>query len=129
MGTVFRKTFTKPIPANAETFTRKGERFARWNDRKGKKNTARLTRGKGGTDRLLIESAFFVAKYRDGSGAVQVVPTGCKDETAARQVLADLERKAELVRSGVLTPAEAVIGERQATLLPHHLDSYDEHLR
>ncbi len=35
MGTVYRKTFTKPVPAGAETFTRKGQRFARWKDRKG----------------------------------------------------------------------------------------------
>ncbi len=29
---VYRKTYTKPLPAGAELLTRKGERFARWQD-------------------------------------------------------------------------------------------------
>ena len=45
MGTVIKKTVTKPVPAGAETFVRKGERFARWKDRKGKMRTAPLTVG------------------------------------------------------------------------------------
>jgi hypothetical protein len=128
MGTVFRKTFTKPVPAGAETFSRKGERFARWKDRKSKTRTAPLTTGQDGSDRLLIESPFFVAKYRDGDGAVQTVSTGCPDETAARQVLADLERRAELVRSNVMTAAEAAIGDHQGTPFAGHLDAYMTYL-
>jgi hypothetical protein len=124
---VFRKTFTKPLPDGAETFTRKGERFARWKDRRGKSRTAPVTTGEGGADRIILESPYYVAKYRDGAGAVQVVPTGCRDETAARQVLADLERQAELVRSGVMTRAEAAIGEHQAKPLAEHFDAYGEH--
>jgi integrase len=129
MGTVFRKTFRKPLPVGAEIHVRKGERFARWKDRKGKTRTAPLTAGKDGAERITLESPYFVAKYRDGAGVVQVVPTGCKDETAARQVLADLERKAELVRSGVMTAAEASIGKHQAAALGEHIDAFDEHLR
>jgi hypothetical protein len=30
MGTVYRKTFTKPLPPGAELFTRKGQQLARW---------------------------------------------------------------------------------------------------
>lgn len=95
MGTVSRKAFTKPLPAEAEIILRKGERLARWKDRKGKTKTAPLTTGKDGTERLLLESPCFVAKYREGAGIVHVVPTGCRDETAARQRLADLERQAD----------------------------------
>jgi hypothetical protein len=50
MGTVYRKTATKPLPEGAETFTRKGNRLARWKDAKGKTRTAPLTTGKDGTD-------------------------------------------------------------------------------
>ena len=52
---------------------------------------------------------------------------GCRDETAARQVLADLERKAEQVRSGVMTAAEAAIGDHQAAPLTEHFAAFDEH--
>lgn len=57
MGTVFKKTVTKPLPAGAETFTRKGERFARWRDAKGRKRTARLTVGQDGPERIALETA------------------------------------------------------------------------
>jgi hypothetical protein len=33
MGSVFKKTYTKPLPAGAELFSRKGQRFARWKDK------------------------------------------------------------------------------------------------
>ena len=47
------------------------------------------------------------------AGVVRTEATGCKDETAARQMLADLERRAELVCSGVMSAAEAIIGDHQ----------------
>ena len=93
MGTVFRKQTTRALPRGAEIMVRKGERCARWKDRKGKTRTAPLTKGKGGADRIVTESPYYVAKYRDGSGVLRVKPTGCRDETAARQVLAELERR------------------------------------
>src|SRR5262245_29409434 len=114
------------MPPGAEIIVRKGERFARWKC-KGKTRTAPLTVGQDGTDRILTESPYYVAKYRDGAGAVQTVATGCRDETAARQVLADLERKAELVRSGVMTAAEAAIGDHQAAPLADHFAAFDQH--
>jgi hypothetical protein len=110
VGTVFRKQVTRPLPAGAEILVRKGQRLARWKDRKGKARTAPLTLGKDGSERIVTESRYFVAKYRDGAGVVRVEATGCRDETAARQVLADLERRAELVRSNVMTAAEAAVG-------------------
>src|SRR5262245_53313458 len=128
MGTVFRKTYTKPLPAGAETFVHKGERFARWKDRQGRTRKAPLTVGKkDGAERVIHESPFFVAKYRDGAGVVRVEPTGCRDETAARQVLADLERKAELVRSNVMTASEAAISNHQSVPLADHFDAFDEY--
>jgi len=65
MGTVFKKQVTKPLPTGAETFVRKGERFARWKV-KGKTRTARLTTGQDGSARIIIESGKWFAKYRDG---------------------------------------------------------------
>lgn len=129
MGTVLKKTVTKRLPTGSETFVRKGERFARWKDRRGKTRTAPLTVGKDGSDRIVIESSKWFAQYRDGAGVLQLVPTGCRDETAARRVLAELERKAELVRSGVITAAEAAAGQHQATPLEEHFAGFEEHLR
>src|SRR5262249_56368374 len=50
-------------------------------------------------------------------------------EQGARQVLADVERRAELVKANVITAAEAAVGEQKVLPLDAHFDAYDEHLR
>ena len=129
MGAVYRKTYTKPLPVSAEMFTRKGERFARWKDSKGKTRTAPLTVGRDGSDRIVVKAGTYTAKYRDGSGIVQEKATGCRDETAARSVLAELERRAELVKANVMTAADDSIADHQDTPLAEHFGGYVTHLR
>jgi len=120
MGTVFRKTATKAIPTGAKIIVREGQRLAQWKPTKGKARTAPVTVGKDGSERIVITARTFTAKYRDGSGVVCEVATGCRDEAAARSVLADLERRAEKVRGGILSPAESgMIDHRNAMLTEH----------
>ena len=128
MGTVYRKTFTKPLPDDAEIVARKGNRFAKWKDRKGKARTAPLTTGRDGSERIVVESATYLAKFRDGEGIVQEVSTGCRDITAAKAKLAALERRAELVKGNVMTPSEDKIGRHQDTLLETHVAGYITHM-
>ncbi len=128
MGSVYRKTVTKPLPAGAEIFTRKNERFARWKNTKGRTRTAALTIGNDDSERIVITASTFTAKYRDGAGVVREVATGCKDETAARSVLRDLERRAELVKAGVMTSTEDAVADHQATPLVRHFTDYSAHL-
>ncbi len=127
MGTVYRKTFTKPLPAGAELFVRKGERFARFKDAKGRSRTEAVTTGTDGADRLLIVAGTYTAKYRDGSGVVREVATGCRDKTAAESVLGELERRAELVKAGVMTSGENSVADHQSTPLSTHFATYLEH--
>ena len=123
MGTVFRKQTTRPLPTDAELFTKAGQRFARWKSGK-RTRTAKLTIGRDGADRIVTESPTFLAKYRDGQGFVCEVSTGCRDESAARSVLGELERRAELVKSGVMTTAEDAVAVHQHTALTEHLSEY-----
>src|SRR6516164_7049402 len=97
MGSLFRKTVTRPL--------------------------------QNGADRIRDESATYVARYRDGNGLVVEVSTGCRDKTAAQNVLADLERQAEKVRAGLLTPAEARSSEHLSKPLREHLDAYIESMK
>lgn len=123
MGTVYRKTVTRPIPPNAEVVTRAGEQLARWKGRDGKPRTAPVRGG-----RIITTAATFTAKFRDGEGIVREVATGCRDEQAARRILADLERRAELVRAGVMTAAEDAIADHQTTPLADHFAAFDRAL-
>ncbi len=128
MGTVFKRSSTKPLPVGAELFARKGERFARWTTAKGKTKTASVvvpTEGTfAGQERIVVETPTYTAKFRDGAGHVRTVATGCKDETAARAVLAGLEKRAEKVRSGIITTAENAMADHQHTKLSEHLAEF-----
>ena len=128
MGTVFKKQTTRPLPSGAELFTKGGQGFARW--KAGKRTrTAKLTTGRDGSERIVTESPTFLAKYRDGSGLVCEVSTGCRDEAAARSVLGELERRAELVKSGVMTVAEDNIADHQAVPLADHIAVFAESMK
>ena len=128
MATVYKKTFTKPLPQGAGTFTRKGQRYARWKTAKGKTRTARVTAGQDGSERIIMEAVTFTAKYRDGSGRIVEKATGCRDETAARSVLAALVKRSEQVRSGIITPAQDAVADHQNTPLAEHVEAYLTHL-
>ena len=105
MGTIFRKTYTKPLPDGAEIQIRKDKRVARWKDGSGKTRTAKVTTGKDGSNRIISVSGTYTAKYRDGEGVVRERSTSCRDQAAARQVLRDLEKRADMVRSNFRTAA------------------------
>jgi integrase len=124
MGSVFKKAVTRPLPPGAEFIIRQGVRLARWRDGKGKIRTAPVTTGRDGTDRIREESSTYFARHRDGNGIVVETPTGCRDKTAAQRVLSDLERRAEMVRSGLLTSAEDRIADHLTIPVCEHFDAY-----
>jgi integrase len=124
MGTVYKETFTKPIPAGAKLIVRKGKRLAEYKDAKGKTRTAPLT---AAGDRIIVEAGTYTAKYRDGSGIVRKVSTGCRDESAARSVLTDLVKRAEKVKGGILTADEAAAIDHQGTPLAEHVAAFIDH--
>jgi integrase len=126
MGTVFKKTFTKPLPPTAKIIVRKGQRLAQWQDAKEKTRTAPLT---AAGDRITVEAGTYTAKYRDGSGIVREAATGCRDESAARSILGKLERRAELVKGEVLTASEDAVIDHQTTPLAEHIAAYLDHQR
>jgi integrase len=129
MGTVYKKSVTKPLPLGAELLVKGGERIARWKPAKGKSRTAPVTTGRDGSLRIVVTVGTYIAKFRDGSGHVCEVSTGCRDEDAARSVLGKLERRAELVKSEVISAAEAATADHQTSPLADHFAAYVEYLR
>jgi len=128
MGSVFKKTDTKPLPIEAELFEKSGKPFARVKPAKGRAVTYAVTTGKDGSQRIVVEAGTYLAKFRDGSGIVREVSTGCRDEGAARCVLNELERRAELVRSGVITSNEDRVADHQRSSIAEHFEDYEQHL-
>ena len=129
MGTVYRKAYTMPMPAGAELFERHGVQMARWKLRNGKVRSAEVAGGDGGQIRVRGRSPFYMAKYRDGTGKIVEVSTGCRDETAAKQVLADFLKRSERVRAGLLTPTEDAVIDQRSVSLDQHVAAYMACLR
>jgi hypothetical protein len=128
MGFVYRKPYTMPLPACAEIIERGGERLARWKARNGRTHTAELIEGPDGTMRVRGRSGFYVARYRDGNDRVVQVATGCRDETAAKACLAQLERRVELVKAGIITDVESEAAKHGNVAIERHLDAFERHL-
>jgi len=128
MATVFRKTYTQHLPKDAEIVHRGGKEMVCWRDRRGRKQYAEVTVGRNGQKKMLRRSPTYTAKYRNASGHVVEVSTGCKDETAARMVLAKLEQRAEHVKAGLLTADQAAALDHQQTPISDHVDTYLQYL-
>ncbi len=123
MGSVFKKTFTKRLPTGAAISTRKGQQWASWKDAKGRSQSAIVT-SKSGQDRIAKLASTYTAKYRDGQGRLREVATGCRDFTAAKKVLADLEKRADQVRSGIRSAAEDAVVDHQRIDLQTHVAAF-----
>jgi integrase len=125
---IFRPTYTKAMPPGAELFSRAGERFARWTDRRGRKRTAKVTAGRDGADRIVLACSTHTIRYRDGGDVVRTVATGCRTKDAAESIVAGLRGRAELVKARVLSAAQDAAADYAAAPLAGHFDAYGAHL-
>ncbi len=96
MARIFKQTYTKSLPDDAEIVTRKGRRHARFKDGKGKTVTVPLS--KDGA-KIILETVKWYIDYKDDSGK-SCRKAGYVDRQATEQLASELERTAEHVRSG-----------------------------
>ncbi len=129
MATVFRKTYTQHLPKHVEIVERRGKRVAMWLDRRGKKRYDEITTGKAGETKLVRKSPTWFARYRDADGIERIKTTRCKDEQAARQVLADLVKRVEHRKAGIITSEQEWQASYADWPLADHIKSYLEHLK
>jgi len=136
MGHVYKETYTKPLPDGATLTERKSKGavqiVAAWKDAAGKTRTAPVTIPDAGPNagkpRIIIESATYSAKYRDGQGIIRKEATGCRDKGAAQAVLSRILRRVELTKAGLLSHAEDAAREHSETPLSQHIEAFKEHL-
>lgn len=126
MGTIFRRTEKRPVPAVAEITEKNGKRYAKWKLR-GKTITAEITTANG-VDTVAVKSATYFAKFSDHTNKFVTRSTGCKDESTARQQLAKWEREAEQIRAGVLDATALQVARAATGPLEPLLTSYEQSL-
>jgi integrase len=119
MGTIFKPVVTRPLPPGAVV----SAGVARWTSPRTGACTAPVRTTPRGVC-VVIESTKYLARYRDGTGVVRTVPTGCRELDTARAVLAQLERRAELVKSGVITAAQDAVADHRRTTITGHVETY-----
>ncbi|TXT39348.1 MAG: integrase-recombinase protein [Planctomycetota bacterium] len=73
---------------------------------------------------MTITAARFTARYADADGRWQRVATGCRDEVAARAVLAELVRRVELVNANVITPEQDAVADQQTVPFAEHVEAF-----
>lgn len=129
MASVYRQAYTRPLPKGAETLIRKGETFARWTDGRGKKHVERVTVGKNGEPRLLLETSTYYADLRDEHGHLRTVSTGCTHEDNAERFVSDWNNRVEKIKLGAITATEYAVGDHQGTPLAADFQAYDDYLR
>jgi integrase len=128
MGTVFKPIVTRPLPPGAQVVEREGKRVARWTSTRGGLRIADVRTTPRG-DCIVQESGKYFARFKDGQGVTRTVATDCRDLMAARAVLGELERRAELVRAGIVTPAQDAVADHKRTTITTHVAAYLESLR
>jgi site-specific recombinase XerD len=129
MGTVYRKSYTQHLPKNAAIVERNGKRMAMWIDGKGKKHFDQITIGKNGQTKIIRYSKQFTAQYRTAVGEMIYESTGCRDEQAAKHVLAELVKREELVKAGVISNQQCRTADHAKSSLHEHVNAYLEHLQ
>ncbi len=125
MASLFKPTYTVPLPDGAEVVTRKDHRgkqrpFVRLQE-KGKAVFYPLTK-KG--DGYLVPVAKWYGKYTDHQGQVQRVPLS-ENKAVAQQMLAELVRAAEMGKVGLANP----FAEHRRRPLAEHLADFEASLR
>lgn len=116
MARVFRQRYTRPLPPGAKVEMRKGSPCVRIAGKWLTVNAART--------RYTCLSKTWYAEYRDENGIPRIESTRCTDEEAARAVLAAIQRRVELVRAGVLSPATAAASQFALDPLQTHVDTW-----
>src|SRR5262245_50688134 len=130
MGSVFRKITVRLVPAAAVISTdRAGNATAKWTPRNAKRSIVAPVRTLAdGRQVIEVETGCYYARFRDADGRVRTVSTRCRDESAARQFLANLERRTERIKAGIMTRREADAADRMHDPLEGHIADYIDRL-
>ena len=119
MASVYRKSYTGPIPADVQRVVKDGRPHVRVAGPDGRKRTLPLT----ATGRMKLPTAVWYIEYTDAAGQRQCV-RGFRDKGATERKAADLERDADRERAGIADPYR---GHRRTPLVDH-LEDYRVYL-
>jgi integrase len=68
-------------------------------------------------------------RFKDAFGTTRTVATGVRDESAARSILVEMEKRIERVKSGILSPEEDAAADHRRSEIGQHIERYLASLR
>jgi integrase len=116
MASIFKKADVRPVPEGAEVITRKGEKFARWKDRRGRTMTAPLSEDGA---HIVVERRSWYVAY-EGADGRRIVVKGYTDKAATEELARSKEKLAARIKAGLVT----VDLDRSAMPVAEALDAY-----
>jgi integrase len=126
MATIYREKWRRPIPDGARIIDRLGKKIVCWTDGQGRRQSAELDKdGKG----VWTYYPHWFVRYRDADGVMRRMSTGCRDDKAAKQILANIVSEVEKVKSGIISREEAHISVHSDAPLAKHVEDYASHMR
>ena len=126
MATIYREKYRRPIPEGAEIGMFRGKKVVRWTGGGGRTMVGELEKdGK----RVVFQYENWFARFRDADGVMRRVTTGCRDQQAARQVLANIISEVEKIKAGIISREEAHVSVHSDTSLEQHVADYLTHMR
>jgi integrase len=121
MASIYRPTYTRPLPKDAEILNRRSKKVARWRDRKGKVQIAPLA--SGGKRIILTYKCWYIA-YKSADGTREIVK-GYTDRESTEQRGRELEKLAARKREGL----QIIDPDKYHTAFSEALDLYVADLR
>ncbi len=123
MASIYRRTRSYPIPSDAEIVTdRKGQRWAKWTDRKTKRTRKEPLNATG--DAVTVESGNYVISYFDADRKRRQVNSGTPDLATAERIAGQLENKAPLRQAGIIDPTQERFSTEARRPLVDHIEDY-----
>jgi site-specific recombinase XerD len=99
VASIYKQTYTEPLPNDAQLISRDGRQYARFT-RKGKTVEAPVTKD---GHRVIRQTRKYYAELRDENGRVTYIPLSA-DRMVSHTMLRDIERKAERIKNGLELP-------------------------
>lgn len=124
MASLTRKRYTKPLPDNAEIVERNGRDMVAWQDRHGKQRYDELFYDTKGRPKIIRYTSTYYVRYRDAEGVDRFQGTGCRDEQTAQYVMAEIMKRVEQVKAGVISPEQDRMLHHAKCPLSEHLEEY-----
>jgi integrase len=125
MGSPYKRTRKRSIPAGATIVTKRGKELAEWTGKDGRLHRAKLT---DDGQKIEVESKAYYIKYRDENGIQQAENSGASDKDTARQLLQAREKRVAAIKGGIVDPLQEGFTQAAKRPIGEHIDDFKRYL-